>query len=1276
MTDASRPWELPSSFDEYQVLRMLGNGSMGQVYLARDTLLDRLVAVKLIASGAPDAAQRERFRTEARAIARVQHPNVVEIYRAGEVQGRPYLISELVRGKSLDQLSLPLPWEQVLGLAVDLARGLAAAHRRGVLHRDIKPANAMLTEEGAVKLLDFGVAKLVDAAGGVAGPGAVSSYVRRGPGPESPGAATVDAARPASVPPPHQAQAAPELAQLTGLIGTPRYMAPEVWRQEPATPRSDLYSLGALLYELCTGAAPHAAASLDALQRSVLEQDAAPLAGKAPEVSPAFAALVDRCLAREQGRRFVSAEAFREALEALRGGREAAGLRERPYPGLHSFGAEDRDTFFGRDAQVRAVLDRLRGEPLVVVAGDSGAGKSSLCRAGVLPRVAQGALGQGGAWAGCELLPGRNPLQALAAALAPLLDGGEGELLEVLRQSPLEVGRWVLARARPWGVVVLVDQMEELLTLAAPDELEPFTSALRSLAGSGPRLRVLATVRGDFLARLAALPGLAEYLSSGLYLLPHLGEAGLREAITAPARTQGYSFETEVLADSLVAAGHVEGGLPLLQFALSELWERRDRARRVVPAAALVALGGVEGALARHADGVLAEMRPGSRVAARRLLLRLVHAEDTRARRTRAELLGEPGSEDGEARAALEALVRGRLVFGRESPDGAATYELAHEALLRGWDTLRGWLANDQEQRALRQRLERACAEWERLGRPREQLWSRRQLAEAAGLDEEALGSQERAFLRTSRRAAGRRRLLVAAAALAVPLTAGAVYGGLQLRAWQEREREVARVLQSAEAAMTRGRELNPRVDALRSQAFAVFDEESSSDSPRAEADWAVALEAAAEQSAAHEEAIQSLESALAQYGARPDLRNGLAGTLFEYILISERNRHGLVSAQLLQRLERLPETNDLRQRLLEPARVAIVTEPAGARVEIEQANVQGRRWRWTPFRQLAKQTPIDEELLPPGSYRLRLRAAGRPEVVYPVLVERGESLRLHVPLPAAVPRGYAYVPPSRFLYGSSEDEDVRRTCVRTKPIHPRETGGFIIARHEVTFGEWIEFLRALPTEKERNERTPEATNYFGTIKLERSAGRYSFVLERKAQEPYRVPEGAVLHYRERTQRAAQDWSRMPVSGVSWRDAEAYTAWLSATGRLPGARLCTELEWEHAARGADGREYPHGNQLDPDDANFDVTYGRRPAAFGPDEVGSHPASDSPFGVADMSGNVWEWVASGGGARSVAFAGGSFYQSDLTARITNHGIGEEQTRVPWTGLRVCAAAPAP
>lgn len=277
--------DYPSEIDEYRLIRLLGQGAMGQVYVAEDTLLGREVAIKLLLAGAPDEAARQRFWRGARAIARLQHPNVVTVHRVGESKGRPYLVSEMVRGQSLDRLSRPLPWQQVRSIGVDLARGLAAAHQQGVLHRDIKPANAILAESGEAKLLDFGLAKLLNE--GRKSMGAMGAAEL-----DSDGGMSVEGA----------------------MIGTPLYLAPELWRREPATRRSDVYALGVLLYELCAARLPHTATKLLALREKVLSSPPLRLADLVPNIDVTFSAVVDRCLHQDPSQRFSSGEELYSAL--------------------------------------------------------------------------------------------------------------------------------------------------------------------------------------------------------------------------------------------------------------------------------------------------------------------------------------------------------------------------------------------------------------------------------------------------------------------------------------------------------------------------------------------------------------------------------------------------------------------------------------------------------------------------------------------------------------------------------------------------------------------------------------------------------------------------------------------------------------------------------------------------------------------------------------------------------------------------------------------------
>lgn len=1291
---------LPVDLEEYRILRLLGQGAMGRVYLAEDRLLERLVAIKFIAALSPSKGARARFFTEGRAIARLSHPNVVTVYRVGEIRRRPFLVSEHIRGQSLDRLDKPLPWQQVLEIGIGLARGLAAAHRSGVLHRDIKPANAMIAEDGAIKLLDFGLAEL--SPGRPPTGGAAPSEVPL-KAPTDTGGATLTLPADAS-PAPRTPQAREQelrygstlravprvplggvealssaLASTPaptppGPMGTPLYMAPELWCCEPATPRSDVYAMGVLLYELCAGWAPHHEVSASALALAALK-GAPPLEDAAPGIDPRLATVIDRCLACDPQARFEGGEALREALERIGAAPQAGSLPQgNPYRGLLSFEAEHRALFFGRGTEVGAVLDRLRAGRFVLVAGDSGSGKSSLCRAGVLPAMADGGLAGGPPPPTVTVLLGRRPLAALAAALAPLAGAEEGALAAALCEDPWTVGRSLRQRGGA-GVLVFIDQLEELCTLAAPDEARAAAEALGALiepAGGGVRL--LATARGDFLARLAALPSLGEAIAGALYLLRPLPPERLREVIVGPAARLGVSFASDPMLDALVeTAASADGGLPLLQFALAELWEARDPSRCEIPAAALDAIGGLHGALARHADGVLARMPPAERREAREILLRLVTAEGTRARLAEAELLGSRSAPA--ARAALEALVRGRLVVAREGEDASA-YELAHEALRSGWDTLAGWLSQDAERRALRHRLARAAAEWERLGQAPDALWGARQLAEVAEVDAASLEPAAAAFLSASRRAVRRGRLARAAALLSIPLALGIMAAGVGIGAARDSARRAA-YAEVARAALAEARAARDEGGTHRKEAFARFDAQ---DAKAGAALWrqVLALHSRADQGYAR--AVQGIELSLQLGGAAAELREALTDALAERAALAELRQDLRLRDELLERLATYDEGGVRRRRLEAPAHVAIDVAPPGARVTLRRFETdEGRRVPGAP-RPLGA-TPLPEALsIDPGSYLLTFEAEGRAPVRLPVLLERGEQRPLTVTLPRAeeVPEGFVYVPAGRFLFGNNDfgEAELDGTGRRfdPQPLHPVETGAYLIARDEVTFGDWLAFLRALPAE-ERAQRTPSLRSEFQAIELAPAeAGRYRLMLKPSAQ-PLTALEGEPIRYPGRKLRAVQDWLRMPVSGISYEDALAYAAWLDRSGRVPRARVCTEHEWERAARGADDRLFPGGDRLKPDDANHDATYGREPLGFGLDEVGSHPASDSPFGVRDLAGNVWEWAVSVERDGRPVLRGGSFYQAAFASLSINREPAEPTLRSVRVGVRMCAT-PAP
>lgn len=304
-------WSPPDVVDHrFYGLRPLGWGGMGDVYHALDEELGRNVALKFIRE--PDALARERFLREAEATAKLQHPNVVTVYDRGEVEGHLYIVMELVPGKSLCDVAKPMTWQEVVRIGVALSSGLAAAHAEHILHRDIKPGNVMLTDSGEVKLIDFGLAK----------------FTERSSTPNTPPVQECTAAETLRTRTLQDAEAAGarSICLKTGprkrltdtgiLVGTAGYRAPECWGGE-ATTRSDVYSCGAVFFELCTGRAVHPDLRPHSLYAAVRDRDAPLVTDLAPDVHPRLGEIVACCLSRDPRARYASGKELHEALQEL-----------------------------------------------------------------------------------------------------------------------------------------------------------------------------------------------------------------------------------------------------------------------------------------------------------------------------------------------------------------------------------------------------------------------------------------------------------------------------------------------------------------------------------------------------------------------------------------------------------------------------------------------------------------------------------------------------------------------------------------------------------------------------------------------------------------------------------------------------------------------------------------------------------------------------------------------------------------------------------------------
>src|SRR5215470_14205152 len=279
MTDEQMT-QFPSHLGPYEILSPLGAGGMGEVYRSRDTRLDRTVAVKILPQGvSSNPERRQRFEREARVISSLSHPHICSLYDVGQQDGIDYLVMEYIEGESLAQRlgKGPLPLDQALSYAIQVADALDKAHRAGIVHRDLKPANIMLTRSGA-KLLDFGLAKLL------------------GNHPET------DFAGRSNLP--------TERISLTGegtIVGTFQYMAPEQVEAGHVDPRTDIFAFGAVLYEMITGRKAFTGKSRVSLIGAILKDDPPAISTIQPMSPPGLDHVVKTCLAKEPEERWQTA---------------------------------------------------------------------------------------------------------------------------------------------------------------------------------------------------------------------------------------------------------------------------------------------------------------------------------------------------------------------------------------------------------------------------------------------------------------------------------------------------------------------------------------------------------------------------------------------------------------------------------------------------------------------------------------------------------------------------------------------------------------------------------------------------------------------------------------------------------------------------------------------------------------------------------------------------------------------------------------------------------
>ncbi|MGH8935593.1 MAG: BTAD domain-containing putative transcriptional regulator [Acidimicrobiia bacterium] len=560
---------------------------------------------------------------------------------------------------------------------------------------------------------------------------------------------------------------------VSSLSSAPRYRAPEEAATGP-TPAADLYALGMLARDLLPGVAE-------------------------------IEAVLARTTALHPGDRYRTAAAFLAELSGVLG-EEPPDVRQpvvsrNPYKGLRAFDVGDAADFYGRDELIATLVAAVTEHGFVTVVGPSGSGKSSVVKAGLLPGLARGAIDGSEEWRSTALTPGPDPFQRLAQALEAVssepihpdeLQSGNRGLVGLLDR---------LSRGTHDELVVVIDQLEELYTLVdSPQERCSFIDLIADAAEDpASRVRVVTTLRADFYDRPLEDERLGRLVRDGLVtVLPPTREE-LVQMITAPAQAVGLRWEPGLPHRIAEDVAHQPGGLPLLQYALTELVEHRSG--DLLTTTDYHSIGEVAGALALRAETLYQRLTPAQQEAARQVLLRLVTVDENtddsrrRVRRTELESLGITRVD---LEAVLDTFTQQRLLLADRDPvTRGPTLEVAHEALLRRWPRLRGWIDEEREALVLGRRFRAALTEWEAADRHDDYLLTGSRLAPYSGWAEtSALTPEERTYYQASRakdeaeRNARRRRRRTLTGSLVVGLLVVASLAATALWQWRIAEQE------------------------------------------------------------------------------------------------------------------------------------------------------------------------------------------------------------------------------------------------------------------------------------------------------------------------------------------------------------------------------------------------------------------------------------------------------------------------------------------------------
>jgi len=697
----------------YHILDFVQQGGFGSIYRAHQNSVQRDVAIKSIDNQriVKNIDFIRRFEIEAQIIARLEHPHIVPIHDFWREPDSAFIVMRWLSGGSIrTDVSQNYDVSTLISMLTQIGSALDFVHRHNIIHRDIKPDNILLDDNNNFYLTDFGIA--------------------------------IESQRKASID--------PEFMRL----GTPEYMPPELILEDEVTHKSDIYAFAIATYEILTGRPPFTGDTIDNIlmqqinstfpsvskyRTDLPEELDIPLlraSSKLPEdrhehimefvhelvavlreVPDATFTAASNVVATQQ---FQTIDFGQQLTDTVQFSDEPLVINRNPYKGLNAFSELDANDFYGRSAVIQQMLERLENqhehdEPaFLTVIGASGSGKSSIVRAGLIPRLRSGVINDSGTWLYITMTPGTTPIQTLAQQLNSIAFESQDNFINALQNDPDGSSEMIRQMVGGIPIFLLIDQFEEVFTqVTDSQEQAQFIELLVQLSKSTLNITIVVTLRADFYDKPLAYRELGELIQRNTVTILPMSPTNLADVITEPAQSVGCTVESGLVTQLIADTIDQPNALPLLQFAITELFEQRTGQTLLLQS--YENMGRLQGAVVQSAESVYVTLSKAEQRIAERLFLQLIILSESNDAIRRRILWENAINIDTleTVKPVINKFGDSRLLsFDRDPISRQPTIEVAHEALLGTWTRLQLWIAENRNTLTMYRRLNISIQNW------------------------------------------------------------------------------------------------------------------------------------------------------------------------------------------------------------------------------------------------------------------------------------------------------------------------------------------------------------------------------------------------------------------------------------------------------------------------------------------------------------------------------------------------------------------------------------